>query len=815
MLRSFILSCLLFFCFSVCYSAVLTGTITHNGNYIADANIHVTNQPIGCKSSSTGVYILSLPNTGQYEIEVSAIGYNTRKLQINLLSNDTLKMNIELYGGAKELNEVVVTGVTRATLLKKSPVPIVVTNKVQLEAKGGSNIIDAITKGIPGVTAVTTGPNISKPFIRGLGYNRVLTMYDGIRQEGQQWGDEHGIEVDQQNIERVEVVKGPASLIYGSDALAGVINMIPTVNEEKKWNGDIGIEAHSNNGLGGLSAGIGKSFNNWQTTIRGSVKTAHDYKNSIEGYVYNTGFREEHLSILTQTSQKWGRLRIGATAYNNLQEIPDGSRDSASRAFTYQIHESNTDTISKRPLVPGNQYKQYSIAALHQHIRHYRAYAQLYIPLPHQQEISGSVAYQYNIRQEYNHPTQPSQPGLDLSLATINYDVKYQLPEIKKWYTTIGCNGMYQQNKSRIATDFPIPDYQLFDIGAFVFSKKSFEQIEVSGGVRFDNRFINWQDQYIGTDSITGFGYKSDKHNGTLQFPSYSHHYTGISGSIGVAYTAKNNWIYKLNIARGYRAPNITEIGSNGLDPGAHIVYLGNRNFKPEFTWQQDIGIIGGIGGINLAVDVFNTFISNYIYQARAFDAQGNPIVLVPGNSTYQYQQAEAHLYGGELQANYAIPCLKGLEINAGAAYVVGLNKNDQLIAKYGEAARYLPLIPPFNARGEIKYNAYRRSTKLKNTYISAGCQYYAMQNRFYGVDNSETPTAAYTLVFATAGTTILHHKKPLCRIALQADNIFNTAYQSHLNRLKYFEYYTHSISGRYGIYNMGANYSIKFTWVI
>src|SRR5674536_183918 len=96
----------------------------------------------------------------------------------------------------------------------------------ELQQNLNTNIIDAISK-LPGVSAVTTGPNVSKPFIHGLGYNRVLTLYDGVRIEGQQWGDEHGIEVDENAVDRIEIVKGPASLTYGSDALAGVINLLP------------------------------------------------------------------------------------------------------------------------------------------------------------------------------------------------------------------------------------------------------------------------------------------------------------------------------------------------------------------------------------------------------------------------------------------------------------------------------------------------------------------------------------------------------------------------------------------------------------
>ena len=132
--------------------------------------------------------------------------------------------------------------------------PIVSIKHDYIVTNLSSNIIDAIAN-VPGVSALTTGPNVSKPFIRGLGYNRVLTLYDGVRQEGQQWEDEHGIEIDEYGIDRIEVIKGPASLSYGSDALSGVVNLIPTQSApDGKIIGDVLAEYQSNNGMFGGSA---------------------------------------------------------------------------------------------------------------------------------------------------------------------------------------------------------------------------------------------------------------------------------------------------------------------------------------------------------------------------------------------------------------------------------------------------------------------------------------------------------------------------------------------------------------------------------
>ena len=156
-------------------------------------------------------------------VQAGFVGYKNNIKTLTLNENTTTDFVMEI--SVTEENEIVITGTSKATTIKRNPIPIISINKQYLQQNLSTNIIDAIAK-VPGINAVTTGPNVSKPFIRGLGFNRILTLYDGVRQEGQQWGDEHGIEVDQNTVDKVEVVKGPASLIYGSDAEAGVVNLI-------------------------------------------------------------------------------------------------------------------------------------------------------------------------------------------------------------------------------------------------------------------------------------------------------------------------------------------------------------------------------------------------------------------------------------------------------------------------------------------------------------------------------------------------------------------------------------------------------------
>ncbi|WP_412468591.1 TonB-dependent receptor [Pedobacter sp. KLB.chiD] len=803
-------------CFVISLNAIaqkvtIKGLITSDKEPLEGITIKVLGTKSSTKSNLSGTYHLNV-TPGICDLLFSGIGYQSKKVRVTL-AVDTAIVNAELLSLASSLNDVVITGVNRATQLRKSPVPIAVLSKKSMDQNVNTNLIEAIVKGVPGITAVTTGPNVSKPFIRGLGYNRVLTLYDGLRQEGQQWGDEHGIEVDEYGITRAEVVKGPASLTYGSDALAGVINMIPyTPNfEDRKLKGDYTANYQSNNGMIGSSLGLAYVKNDWKYSFRATGKTAHHYRNKIDGWVYGTAFREYHLSASARVDKAWGFSKTALTYYDNLMEIPDGSRDSLSRRFTRQVLDDGDD-IKNRPIVPESDLRTYAINPLHQHIQHFRFYNTSQFKFG-TGDLNVLIGGQQSVRREYNHPTRPNQAGLYVVLNTFNYDFKYNLPDLAGIESTVGLNGMYQANRSKNATDFPIPDYDLFDIGAFYFAKKSMGKVDISGGIRIDRRNISWDDFYVGTNGQTGFDQQVsvDDPTGKLQFPSFNKNYYGLSGSLGLTYNISERFLIKANIARGYRAPNITEIGSNGLDPGAHIVYLGNRTFKPEFNLQQDLGVIASLKDADMSIELFNNHIQNYIYQSRLTDVNGDPVVIVPGNLTYQYQQSKARLYGAEISINLHPTTLKWLSFNNSLAYTVGLNQNRELLDQHGKEARYLPFIPPLQVRSEIKATAQKPIGIFDQPYIKIDAAFFADQDRFYALDQTESFTAGYTLINGGIGSALKTKKgKTICDIFLQADNIFNVAYQSNLNRLKYFEYYNQSPNGRSGIYNMGRNLSFK-----
>ena len=200
---------------------------------------------------------------------------------------DTLPVDI---WRTKTISEVVVTGVTGLSLIKETPLPFTYISKGEIQSTSSTNIIDAIAHQ-PGLAQITTGSGISKPVIRGLGFNRVTVVNDGIRQEGQQWGDEHGIEIDGQGVSSVEILKGPASLMYGSDAMAGVIifHNDPTL-PQGKMEANVSTGYQTNNGLIDYSLNFAGNKQSFMWNLRYSERMAHAYKNKYDGYATRKPF---------------------------------------------------------------------------------------------------------------------------------------------------------------------------------------------------------------------------------------------------------------------------------------------------------------------------------------------------------------------------------------------------------------------------------------------------------------------------------------------------------------------------------------------
>lgn len=773
------------------------------------AIIYFPDLKTGAASSQDGSYkVHNLPAITTL-VQIKLIGFKTFVQSIDL---STSQLNVELEESVIEAEEVVVTGSSHATEMKKNPVPMVSIDQKYLNQNSYGNIIDALAK-VPGLSAVSTGPNISKPYIRGLGYNRILTLFDGIRQDGQQWGDEHGIEVDQFLVDRIEAVKGPASLIYGSDALGGVINLL-SANPlpEGIIKGSILTNYQSNNNQAAGSLNVAGNLKGFNWSVRGSKKQASNYRNAYDGRVYGTKFNETNLNLKVGINKSWGYSHLNFSVYDNIQEVPDGARDSASRKFVKQISEEDT----LRPVVSNEELTSYNIEGIHQHVQHYRLFLANSFFIK-RTKLAINLGYQQSKRREYSHPQHLTLPGLFLDLNTETYDVKFYFPRINGLETVIGVNGMFQQNSNRNATEFVIPDYRLIDIGPFVFIKKSFGKLDLASGIRYDIRSFENFALYTVADPITGFDKKVDYNSfdstQVKQFDKYQHVFSGGSGSFGATYNFSEKLSVKANVGRGYRAPNISEISAKGIHPGTGFLQLGDANFKPEFNLQEDIGLFFESKHISGSIEIFNNSISNYIYNEKLVTINGADSNYIQNGEVYpvfKFRQTTAQLYGGEFSFDIHPHPLDWLHIENSFSMMYGINQGGNGLV-ITDSTRYLPFIPPFHSNTEVRADFKKKLKYLSGIFIKAGVQFYAEQNRFYSAYGTETETPSYTLLDAGIGSTITNAQgKSLFSFVFNATNLMDVSYQSNMSRLKYFDNYLVNGTGRSGIYNMGRNFSFK-----
>jgi len=790
------------------FAGVLSGTVVDkaDSSAVIGATVYIPDLRIGTTTDQYGKYTIPDLPKGVYLVQVSNVGFATFNQRVSTSENSIL--DVQLRSSSIEANEIVVTGLSKATEMKRDPVPMMAVGKAAMDQHAAAtNVIDQIAN-MPGISAVSTGPNVSKPFIRGLGYNRVVTAVDGIRQEGQQWGDEHGIEVDQNAIDRIEVIKGPASLAFGSDAIGGVVNLItappaPAGNIRGSVMGMYG----TNNGLINGSANIQGNNNGlvWGAVLSG--KEAKNYTNQHDGRVYATNYKEKDARVMFGLNKSWGYSYFNASLYDDEQAIPDGSRDSLSRKFTKQVTEEDEE----RPIVPESLLNSYAIPALHQRVQLYRIYnnSNFHIGTGN---LLVNLGYQYSHRREYTHPTETAIPGLNLELGTLTYDLKYNVEIGDGYETTFGINGMYQHNRlGANSTAFPIPGYDQFDLGPFFVIKKSFGKLDLSGGVRYDTRSFKGKATYVDTTdavfpSLYTGGNPGDAPNVMQQFDVLKKTFSGFTGSIGGTYNFSDKFLLKANIARGFRAPSIAELSANGPDPGSQIYHVGNNSFKPEFSLQGDAGLFLTLPNLSVSVELFRNTIDNYIFQQQETNADGSP-VLTQGYNTFTYVQSKARLQGGEFALD--IHPLSWLHFENQATLTYGTNLGTG--SPVPDSLKYLPFIPPLHIHSELRGDYAKGFGRLKNLYGFIGFDHFSAQDRYFSAYGTETYTAGYNLLSAGIGASLVNHAgNKILQVFIEGTNLANVNYQSNMSRLKYFDNETVPAGVQPGIFNMGRNVTFK-----
>ncbi len=762
----------------------LSGTITDAATHkpLEGATIILHDAKVTIITDKKGHYKTPQINNGKYLIEISYIGYASIIEHIDI-SGETTK-DFTLTERVTEQEAVTITGSSSATKVKNNPQPIVVVSKQELNKITSTNLIEGLSKTVSGLSVLTTGAAIAKPVIRGLGYNRMVTINDGVRQEGQQWGDEHGIEIDEASVQKAEVLKGASSLMYGSDAMAGVLNII--TNQSVQMNSiksNIQFGYLDNNKMFNSHIDVAGNFKNGiNFNVYGSTKSAGDYTNNYDGKVLNSRFNENNFGGYIGLNKHWGYSHLIVSSFNQKLGLIEGCRDSATGLFTLyegtaQEHIATNDELNSRDFfVP------------YQSIHHFKITSDNNFNLK-KGRLTFNLAYQQNIRKEFGDVDNINLPNLYFDLKTIDYNIQYHLQEKKGWKTSVGINGMQQANSNK-GLEVIIPEYNQFDIGGFVVTRKTFDKLTLSGGARLDNRNVDIKELMDGSD---------------IKFNKQNKSFTNFSSSIGFSYNFNDSNTLKFNVAKGFRAPSVTEISSNGAHEGTNRYEYGNNNLKSENSLQADLGFESTTDHVSFSINTFYNYISNYIFYNKLAGINGSDsLVNVDGNdiTAFQFNQSNAVLAGFEVNLDIHPHPLDWLHLQNSFSYVRGKFTNNV------NGSENLPFMPQPKLLSEIKAEFKKCGSSLKNVYLKFQADNYFAQNNIYSLHNTETSTPAYTLLNLGFGADIINNKKAFCSFHFSINNIADVAYQNHLSRLKYTD--VNNVTNRMGVFNMGRNISLK-----
>jgi len=752
-------------------SWTLKGTVLDDENLpLIGATVFLSQIEKGTTSDSQGRFAIDNIPVGSYQIEISYIGYQTLEDTVSI-NNDT-KYDVRLSATALSLNEVVITDNYTEARKKEEPLNIEIVNDDYLKQNLGGSLMKSLER-LPGVTTIDIGSGQSKPVIRGLGFNRVVVVENSIKHEGQQWGADHGLEIDQYAIDNVEVIKGPASLMYGSDAIGGVIDMknkrLPAKNT---IGGTIDLSGKTNNNFLGTSISMYARRKVFFANFRGTALLYGDYKvpaDSVDIYSYRAPLHNNHLR---NTAGKEQDLHVSFgiihPKYQSRFLVSDVSNKSGFFANAHGLEPRNVDTEfhdkSDRDILDPYQQANH-FKAINTSLLKWRKY-----------KFESDLGFQRNFRQEWssyvNHGYMPAvfpdslsfNPNLERQFEKYIYSgnakVTYQASDNTQ--LALGINSDYQDNRIG-GRGFIIPAFEQFGAGSYLFAKHSFSERSLAQiGIRYDYGTINtaeykdWFPSPVASSNDSAVQY-------LIRSEDLTRHFSNTSWSIGYNYNLPK-WSFKANIGKSFRMPMAKELTANGVNYHHFSYEVGNPDLAPEIAYQLDLGIEYSAKKFVIGTTPFLNYFSNYIYLNPSSEHDrlyGN------GNQIYYYTESKVMRYGGEIHSHYQL--FAPLQLGAMGEYVY----SEQLS---GEKKGFsLPFSPPASAIFNAKYLK-QTLAFLKNAYVSVDYKVVAVQKH---IVPPEMTTDGYSVVNVGTGGEI-KAKRQRISISLQVQNVLNSKYFNH-----------------------------------
>ena len=614
-------------------ASTLSGQVTDtSGTPLEQVRVTVLEAERTVLTSSEGRYVIENLPTGTYAISFALVGYAPQVRHLTLREGE-VTLNVELRPTLIELQELQVTATPLATTSLTSPQPTSVMSNEEVQENRAASLGETISV-LPGVRNLSTGSGVGKPVIRGLSSNRVLVLTDGQRVESQQWGDEHGPQVEAAEAERIEVIRGPASVLYGSDALGGVVNVVTrelpdALTSDPFIAGNVLASYASNNEqpdgtimLEGAVKGFGA-----RASLTG--RTSDDLRTPV-GPLFNSGGRTLNGSGSVGYRGSWGSVAATYSRRDERVEIHEDPAEDPGATPFQRIGEDRLQLSGSLPIGPSH---------LDIHVGHER-----------------------NRRREFEEEG-AAEVALGLLSKTYSSDVRLHHPPVGGAAGIVGFSAL-RNEFDKFGAETLIPNNAYNNFGLYAFEQLETGRWNFAVGGRYDHRRLNVED------------------DAELGVVAQQRTYNSVTGNVGVLYRVADPVALVLNVGRGFRAPTASDLFSNGVHEGTVRFERGDSTLGNETSLNTDLALRIQGQKVTMEIGGFANFIDNFIFP----DPSGE-IDPESGLQIFDINQGNARLTG--VEAAIEFHPAPYLHLRGTADYTRGQNTTTDVP---------LPFIPAFRA---------------------------------------------------------------------------------------------------------------------
>jgi iron complex outermembrane recepter protein len=722
------------------------------------ASVKFTPNNTGTLTDSAGNFRVAGLCAGKYRVVISYEGFRTLDSVFYIRRDMTL--NFLLFSTAQELKSITITG----EVVKRDQITTAIKtilSGAELEATRGLSLGESL-KSIAGVNSLQTGPSISKPVIHGVYSNRVLIMNNGVRQEGQNWGNDHAPEIDPFIATKVTVIKGAASIRYGSDAIGGAILLDPKdLPTQPGIGGELNLVGMTN-GRAGVASGYleGASGGKWKGLswrLQGTVKKAGNAKTS-DYYLSNTGYDENDYSATLQYDKPHHGGSLYFSQFNTKIGVAQAS-----------VADNETDlqqAIARgHPLDDG--FFRYAFGRPDQTVNHQLAKVSGYLNLSDQLgRLEAVYAYQRDTRKEYDaNPSDNSDtslntngiPDLNFQLNTSTVDLIWEhRPVAGKIVGSIGANFITHENiQQGTAYQELIPNFVDYGVGMFAIEKYAAGKWVLEAGARYDFRRLQV--------------YKYDPTLVVEERPVYNWQQPTVN--IGATYKFNDHLSADYNFGTAWRAPQVIELFANGVHQSAAAWEFGDSSLTLEQAYNNNLSFAFNSKKLVVEAGVYANYFHHYIYAQPGL----NYITTIEGTfPAFSYKQVNALFEGLDLSINYTI--VKNLSL---------ISKNSIVRARNLAIHDWLIDVPADRLDNTLRYE-WPTVGHWKHIFIEANSLTVAKQTRVPPNSDFAPPPPGYVLWGASAGFSAPFDKHEL-KVSLSVTNLTNADYRDYLDRFRYY----------------------------